>query len=92
MGSLWQSLATGIPRFITDRTGQFFFGPANEAVQNILTNASLDPGLALRLMRDAQYTPRAAFSDVLRENMLGYGGVALRTPGLMQPARERERR
>lgn len=84
VGSLASSVVTGIPRMLTQKTGNFLFGPANEAVNNILTGAALDPALALRLMENAAYVPRMNIADILKNNAKAYGAATLRTPGLIQ--------
>lgn len=84
VGSLASSVVTGIPRLLTDKAGKLFFGPANEAVSNILTDAALDPSLALRLMENAAYVPRMNIADILKDAAKAYGATALRTPGMSQ--------
>ena len=90
MGSVWRSLLTGIPRFASEKTGNFFFGPANDAVKDILIGASLDPSLARTLMSNSGYRPKLPISDVYGGLAKGYGASTVPTSanvlrGLLSP-------
>ncbi len=74
----FMSALTAIPRFALEKSGRFLFEPANEAIRDILINASLDPKLAARLMRSGQYTPRESLAGILGRNARAYANTATR--------------
>ncbi len=88
---LLASIFGGIPRYGMERLGRAVYGPANDAIQDILIDASLDPKLALRLIRDSGYAPLTPLSSMMKKNAVPrlVGGLL----GMVgqEPAQERKR-
>jgi hypothetical protein len=71
--SIGKSILTAVPRAATERLGQFFFGPANEAIRANLLDAMVDPNLAAQLMQNSRYMPRDSLTGILGELTRAYG-------------------